>query len=318
VVIRQAAEPAAQSMSTSKGVSLLTISRAGVPILVYRHGPVAPPEGKSPNYTRSGFIHPLYSPSGEVLTAMHPYDHTHHFGLWNPWRKTEFEGRETNFWEIANGQATVRFARFESVTAGPVFGGFRALHEHVVLKAPGGEKVALNEVWDVRAWNTGDGIFLIDFVTTQRCASESPLTIKAYRYGGFGFRGRLGWHGDNSDCLTSEGKTRANGHASRARWCHVYGDTPKGGAGVLFMSYPGNRAHPEPMRLWPPKANKGKDNIFFNFCPTQKKPWTLEPGNTYVLRYRMSVYDGKPSKSGAERLWQGFATPPTATVLGGK
>ena len=315
--IREGRKSGEAAVSAVEAAASLTVARGGSPVLVYRHAPVPPPEGKSANYTRSGFIHPLYSPGGEVLSAMHPGDHVHHFGLWNPWRKTTFEGRETNFWEIGNGRATVRFVRFESITSGPVFGGFRAVHEHVDAKAPGGEKAALREIWDVRVWNVGKSASLVDFVTSQSCASESPLTIEAYRYGGFGFRGRLGWHAENSDCLTSEGKTRANGNASQARWCHVYGDTPKGGAGVLFMSHPENRAHPEPMRLWPPTANKGRDNIFFNFCPTQKVPWTLEPGNTYVLRYRMSIYDGKPSTDGAEALWRAFSAPPKAVCLDG-
>jgi hypothetical protein len=140
--------------------------------------------------------------------------------------------------------------------------------------------------------------------------ADQPLTLNAYRYGGCGFRGRTGWGDANSDYLTSEGKMRANGHASRARWCHAYGETPKGGAGVLFMSSPANREHPEPLRLWPTGSNKGKDNVFLNFCPVQKKPWTLEPGHGYTLRYRLCVYDGTPTDVPAEGLWRDFATPP--------
>jgi len=276
--------------------------------LQYNHAPVPPPKGVDAKYTRSGFIHPLWSPGGAVLTQIHPKDHYHHLGLWSPWTNTTFEGRHVDFWNLKKGDGTVRFATFESVTSGPVFGGFVAAQEHVDLSAPGGEKTALNEKLDVRVWRAGKGGWLCDYVSTQRCASKSPLTLNKYRYGGFGFRGTEQWDKSNSDYLTSEGKTRTDGHATRSRWCLVYGRTDKGPAGVLFLSHPKNRAHPEPMRIWP------QGNVFFNYCPIQKALWTLEPGKEYVLRYRMRVYDGKMTAAEAERVWRDFAEPPTATI----
>jgi len=44
----------------------------------------------------------------------------------------------------------------------------------------------------------------------QRCATDLPLLLNAYRYGGLAFAHGQ-WHNQNSDYLTSEGKTRANG-----------------------------------------------------------------------------------------------------------
>jgi len=280
-------------------------------VLRYNNALVPPPEGQSPLYNRSGFIHPLWSPAGAVLTNIHPKDHIHHVGLWMPWTKTHFEGRDVDFWNLKEGQGTVRFVKFLSTTEGPVFGGFRAAQEHVNLNAPGGEKVALNEVWDVRVWNTGGakkGAWVVDFTSTQECASSSPLELPAYRYGGFGFRATAEWKEGLADYLTSEGKTRKDGHATRARWCIAYGPTSKGDSGIVFMSHPGNREFPEPMRLWP-----GGD-IFFNFCPIQKKAWVLEPGNKYVFNYRMFVYNGKMTAEKAERCWQDFGNPPKVTV----
>ena len=70
------------------------------------------------------------------------------------------------------------------------------------------------------------------------------------------------------------------------------------------MSHPGNREHPEPLRIWP------QGDIFFNFCPIQKADWTLEPGKDYLLKYRMFVYDGTITPARAEQIWQDFAYPP--------
>jgi len=286
----------------------LEITAEGAKVLRYNHAPVPPPEGVNDRYIRSAFIHPLWSPSGEELTRIHPPDHVHHMGLWNPWTKTEFEGRSVDFWNLGKGEGTVRFVKYLSTTSGPVFGGFRALQAHVDLTAPGGEKTALNEIYDVRVWNPGKtGGWICDFTTTQSCASSSPLTVLKYRYGGFGFRAAASWN--KGDYLTSEGLSRDDGHGTRARWCIVHGPTARGPAGVVFMSHPRNRDHPEPMRIW-----NQRPEIFFNFCPVQKEDWKLEPGGKYILRYRLYIYDGTVTQDEADRFWNDYANPPGVTL----
>ena len=289
-----------------KNDSFLQLQIGDSNVLRYNSAVVPPPEGADQLYARSGFIHPLWSPAGEVLTCIHPKDHIHHMGLWMPWTKTEFEGRDVDFWNLGDGKGTVRFVKFISTESGAVYGGFGAIQEHVDLSAPEGEKVALNEELDVRVWNLGksEECWLLDYTSKQRCASASPLHLLEYRYGGLGFRAMSQWNEGNSDYLTSEGKTRKDGHGTRARWCNVFGSTAKGPAGVLFMSHLNNHEHPEPMRIWP------EGDVFFNFCPIQKADWILEPGETYIFRYRLYVYSGKITPETAERFWQDFSYPP--------
>ena len=298
--------PMAGGVHVRQDAEVLTVECGGATVLQYNHAVVPPPEGQDPRYARSGFIHPLRSPGGQALTAIHPKDHIHHMGLWNAWVHTEFEGRKPDFWNLKGGTGLVRFVRFAWTASGPVFGGFRAVQEQVDLKAPGGGKVALTEDYDVRVWRPGDDrkAFLADVVIADRCATASPLKLPAYRYGGFGFRATEKWNKASSDYLTSEAKTRTDGHGTRSRWCIIQGRTDEGPAGILFMSHPENREHPEPMRIWP------NGPIFFNYCPIQKTDWTLEPGKEYVLRYRLCVYDGSLDAAAAEALWQDYAAPP--------
>jgi hypothetical protein len=302
-------EPAARAVKDDKAVELLV---GKSPVLRYNHAAVEPPAGASPLYRRSGFIHPLWSPAGEELTGIHPKDHIHHMGIWGPWTSTKFEGRKVDFWNLKDGSGTVRFVKFAGLSSGEVFAGFEAMQDHVDLKAPGGEKVALNERLSVRAWNVGGpaaGWWLVDYVTTQRCATGSPLELPAYRYGGgIGFRGTGKWVDGKADYLTSEGKTRRDGHGTRARWCDMHGPTDRGPAGVVIMSCPANHEHPEPMRIWE------SGGVFFNFCPVQQKDWTLRPGNEYTLRYRVYVYSGKLDVTVAERMWADWANPPKAAA----
>jgi len=294
-------------VEVTKDNSVLQIRRGDKKILQYNHAPVPPPESNSPLYTRSGFIHPLWSPEGAVLTNIHPADHIHHIGIWMPWTKTKFEGKEVDFWNLATGQGTVRFVKFLSTTGGPVYGGFAAEQEHVVLKTSAGEKVVLKETWDVRVYNIGGpekGYWLWDFVSTQRCVADSPLYQIKYRYGGFGFRGAAEWEGENAAYLTSEGRSRKDGHATRARWCEVAGAIEEKWAGVTFMSHPKNFRHPEPMRIWP------SGQVFFNFAPSQLGDWVMEPGKNHVFRYRLYVHEGKVNVADAERIWHDYAEPP--------
>jgi len=293
----------------------LSIYAGSMPVLQYNHAPVSPPDGVDSSYTRSGFIHPLWSPSGDTLTRIQPPDHYHHYGIWNPWTRVNVEGREVDFWNLGDKKGTVRFNSYVSTTSGSVFGGFRVLHDHVDLTAPGGEKVALREEWDVRTWkpfqHPSGECWLWDLTSILSGATTEPVTLEQYRYGGgIGFRATESWQNSNSWIVTSEGKTRENGDATRARWCMVYGETGNGMSGILFMSHPQNREHPEPMRIWPVE----NDDVFFEFCPVRHNEWRVLPGEKKILTYRMLVYTGTITTEVAERLWQDFAYPPKTTI----
>ncbi len=301
------------AIKVTKNDKFLDIQAHGRKVLRYNHAPVPPPEGKDPLYTRSAFIHPLWSPKGAVLTNIHPADHIHHLGIWMPWTHTKFEGKEVDFWNLARGQGTVRFVKFLSTTSGPVFGGFKAEHEHVALQTARGEKVVLRETWDVRVYNTGRAnkdSWLIDFVSRQTCVADSPLHQDKYRYGGFGFRAAAEWTGDRSAYLTSEGKTGEDGHATRARWCDTSGQIGKDWQGITFYSHPENFQHPEPMRIWPTNMKQ----VFFNWAPSQAGDWEMKPGVEHVFRYRLYVHEGKVNVDRVEQVWDNYAKPPKVTL----
>ncbi|MBD0284580.1 MAG: PmoA family protein [Flavisolibacter sp.] len=288
-------------------------------LLNYYYKTVYPPAGIDTSYRRSGFIHPLWTPHGQELTRIQPPDHYHHYGIWNPWTHVYFEKDTVDFWNIGDKKGTVRFAKFVSVTDGPVFSEFEALHEHVVFKKDGSEKVALNELQTVRVYQPQDNAdyFIVDITSKMNCASESPFLIVAYRYAGMGWRTTEFWNNTNCEVLTSEGKTRKNTDGSKARWCIVQGALPgNDSGGVAFLSYPANYNYPEPMRIWGENTN-GRGDMFFNFAPTKDKDWLLEPGKTYTLKYRMVVFNGKMDAARAESAWQYFATPPKVNLIPG-
>jgi hypothetical protein len=315
------AEEGAQKQETKvkaekrhKDLSMLVNEK---PVLSYRFETAFPPEGVNPLFKRSGFIHPLWSPGGEVLSRIQPPDHYHHYGIWGPWTLTHIDDREVDFWNLAKGQGTVKFASFLSEVEGAVFSGFKALQQHIDFGAEGEDQVAMNEILDVRVWSASKSVYVIDYTTTLNSPLPNGIMLDAYRYGGgIGFRATEKWHKDNCTVLTSEGKDRAEADGSFARWCIVEGesDADEGRSGILFLSHPSNRMHPEPMRVWPLDANGGRGDMYFEFVPIRHEDWKLEPLQDYTLKYRMVIFDGKMDAETAERYWNGFAKMPQIEI----
>ncbi|OFY65162.1 MAG: hypothetical protein A2V64_11060 [Bacteroidetes bacterium RBG_13_43_22] len=297
----------------------LLIHKGDQNLLQYYFKTVYPPAGVDTAYKRSGFIHPLWTPKGQVLTRIQPPDHFHHYGIWNPWTAVQYEGDKIDFWNINSKQGTVRFANFASVQGGSLFAEFSALHEHVVFIKTGGEKVALNEIQSVRVYRPQENqdFYIVDFNIALNTATDSPFKILEYRYAGLGWRTTEKWDNKNSMVLTSEGMTRKDADGSKAKWCIVQGEIDDNYAGVVMMSYPTNYNFPEPLRIWPENQyNRG--DMFANFCPTKDMDWLLMPRQKYVLKYRFLVYNGKVEKEKAESAWFYFANPPEVIVKKGK
>ena len=293
----------------------LVIHKGNVNFLSYYFKTVYPPSGVDTAYRRSGFIHPLWAPHGQVLTRIQPPDHYHHYGIWNPWTHVEYEGDTIDFWNINTRQGTVKFADFVSVESGPVYSEFDAVHHHVVFIKTGGEKIAMKELQSVRVYSQGKNkdFFIVDFNIQLNCAGESPVKLLEYRYAGLGWRTTEKWDNKNSMVLTSEGKTRKDADGSKAKWCIVQGEIDDDYAGVVMMSFPTNYNFPEPLRIWPENQyNRG--DMFANFCPTKDMDWLLKPRRNYVLRYRFLVYNGKIDAEKAENSWEYFANPPVITI----
>ncbi len=304
-----------QLRKNQEGVELAFNDRS---ILHYQTSMTYPPEGVNPIYGKSGFIHPLRSPAGEILTRIQPPDHYHHYGIWGPWTHTHINGRFVDFWNLGQGLATVRFARLLAEEEGPVYAGFTALQEHVDFGGKGADQIALNESLKVKAWKTDtEGkVWMIDYTTTINSPLDSGIIFDAYRYGGgIGMRMTEKWHKDNCTVLTSEGHDRVAADGTNARWCIVEGESEAGRSGILFMSHPGNRAHPESMRVWPINANGGRGDMFFEFCPIRHENWTIQKGKNYSLKYRMVVFDGKLTPEKAEQYWKAFAASPQAIKI---
>lgn len=294
----------------------LVLSAGKKSLLQYNYKTVYPPKGVDTAYKRSGFIHPLNTPNGQSLTRIQAPDHYHHYGLWNPWTRVLFEKDTVDFWNLKDRKGTVRFSGFGGVYAGDVFSGYTALHDHIAFQKNGIEKIAINEIQTIKIYDPGgnSNYYFMDFTVQLSCASSSPVKLLEYRYGGIGVRATELWDRNNSMTLTSEGKDRKGADGSTARWCLAQGQLGNDYGGLVMMSYPANYNHPEPLRVWPESANNRGD-VFINFSPTKNKDWLLEPGKSYILKYRFLIFNDKIAGPEAEEVWQNFAKPPLIWIL---
>lgn len=281
------------------------------PLITYRYAMTYPPKGIDSIFKKSGYIHPILTPKGDTLTRIQPPDHYHHYGLWGPWTHTRIDTMRVDFWNLGEGMGTVLFKEFKATSSGDVFSSFSAVQEHIDYKTKKEPQVALNENLEVRLWNLGrPDRYMFDYNTTFRTPLKNGILFEAYRYGGgIGLRFNERWKADNCTVLTSEGKDRLTADGTNARWCIVSGESSdgKGTNGILFMSDPQNRMHPEPMRIWPIDGNNGRGDMFFEFCPIRHEEWKIEPDQDYKLNYRMVVFEGELRADEAEAYWQAFA-----------
>lgn len=297
----------ASSRIIDSGTSL-TIVDGMDSLLRYQYEVVMPPPGVDSSYGRSGFIHPLWTPQGHILTAIQPKDHYHHYGIWNPWTQVEIDGDTIDFWNLAKKQGRVRTAKIISKSEGPIYSEVMALHEHVVLKN-NQERVVLNEVQRIKVYPaTKEEYFVVDFEFIYNCTTASPFRILEYRYEGLGWRTTRLWDNHNSGVLSSTGKDRTNVDGSKERWTVFQGALGLDFGGAVMMSHPSNFNHPEPMRVWPSSEANGA--LFGAISTTKDRDWILEPGQTYTLKYRFFVFDGILDAIKAEETWQAFAFPP--------
>jgi hypothetical protein len=239
------------------------------PALRYNYEVNEGPKGMDPIYRRSGYIHPLFTPSGRELTGDFPADHPHQHAVFFAWTNTSLDGR-----------------------------------------TPESPQPVLNENWVVRVYNT-KGYFLVDLYSRQRNTSVWPLVLNKYHYGAMAIRGNDQWFGKPNAMkgfLTSDGKGREDGNATRARWVEMHGDLDGQPAGVAIMGHPKNFRAPQPVRLHPSKP-------YFCFAPMALGEFEIKPDESYVSQFRFYLHDGPVDAKESERLWNDYANPPKVVIV---
>lgn len=284
----------------------IVVAAAPGPVLRYHTATVEPPAGLPGYYRRSGFIHPLYSPAGHVLTDDFPVGHVHQHGIFYAFVNTRFRGQEIDFWNQQDQTGTV-VHRHLTHQPGPGDALHLDMHLlHLAFPAPQDSVPVLQERWSLVVYPPS-WAHVIDLRAVQHCIADSALHILTYHYGGLGVRGSACWNsadtlrfeGAASFC-TSAGDTRETGNHSRPAWTALYGPIEGDTAGIAVISHPANRHYPDPVRLHP-------EMPYFALAPMALQGWTMQPGDSLVSHYRVVTFDGGCPAAWLDSLAADFA-----------
>lgn len=210
----------------------------GRPRLRYVYRPVLP-EGVPERFRRSSYIHPVWSPSGAVLTDDFPADHYHHSGIFWRWPSVVWRGRLYNHWDYNGGMKT-EFEAWLGRETGPICAVLGVRNGWYVE----GERVAVEEVW-IRAWPQVGMGYPVD-VTVRLRAEEPGLTIggeplDGKGYGGFSIR----FAPREEGVIALEEGPQSDRFEAPSPWCDysgVFGGELAGIATFLGDEHPGQPA----------------------------------------------------------------------------
>lgn len=265
----------------------LTVFDGDRKVLTYVYGDELPP-GTDPRFTRSCYIHPLYSLDGQVLTEDFPRDHFHHHGLFWAWPSVEVRDAMTSNWEPADPPLRQHFVKW---VEREVIGAEARLVVENAWKLAESEDVAEERVTILVHEAKIDGR-AIDIEIALRPVG-GPIVLRGAAadnkgYGGLCFRGRAdeGPEGPifkGAAMTTDEGPLTADSTGRPFRWADL--STGSHGGIAIFVS-PRHPGFPVPWLVRNSYAG------ILNPCWPALEGATLAADVPVFLRYRIYVHRG--------------------------
>jgi hypothetical protein len=297
-----------EELSLTETDDTIRITLRGKPVLEYIKTARPIPEGIEQHFSRSGYIHPVYTPTGQELTGDYPADHAHQHALYFAWVNSKFDGKNVDFWNQAKNLGRIEFREVVGQKREEQKVSFSVKHAFMVKEGKNWIDV-LHEVWTVTVNLTPADHFLFDIVSVQQCVTDKPLSLAKYHYGGMSFRGNYQWLKEEEDkdiqqgdfqFLTSDGHDRFKGNHTRPNWVALSGKIDGQDVAAAVFCSPKNFRAPQPVRLHPNKP-------YFCFSPMVEGPFEISPGKEYVSRYRYLVTSKAVDVDLIQKHWDEYA-----------
>ncbi len=291
-------QPAINFLQTEKGI----MARSGDKnIFFYQAATAYPPPDSPVNYQRSGFIHPLYSPAGKIMTDDFPASHAHQHAIFHNWANARFRNSHVDFWNQHRNEGTVKHIGTDQTFAGPVYGELTTNQEYISLA----HGAVLQEKWTIRCYALTNN-FMFDIHVEQVNITKDTLFLDQYIYGGMAFRGTKNWDPLNVkffqnpwNVLTSEGLKDSLANHTTARWVSVFGNIDGTPASVTVFSHPSNFRYPQKIRVHPTMP-------YWVFTPVVDQGFFIPPGGSYKASYKYYVCDKKPDEQTLQQIHELF------------
>jgi lysophospholipase L1-like esterase len=299
-------------IESNEGISIKQGDR-----LVLNYNKVSPkaPSGIDRIFERSGFLHPVASPSGQVVTAAFPYDHAHQHGIFSAWVQTQWQNREIDFWNLAGKTGRVLHQRTIDTFAEHGRLGFVVDLSHRAMNPP--EIDLLRERWTVTAIPTDGKHHCFEIASLQMATTSKPLLIKKYHYGGFAVRGPVEWlslkdselkkkatvqnatEESPGNIVNEHGSDRIRGNHEPTRWVSLTGKIDGKTTTISVLGHRDNYRSPQNARLHPTKP-------YFVFSPCVEDEFTIEESKPLHSRYRYLITDAPPDNNWLKQQWEAW------------
>lgn len=288
------------------GKTLLVLD-TGQPVLAYNYGPVVPPQGiDAARWTRSCYIHPLYGLDGDIISQDFPADHLHHRGVFWAWPHTAVGDRTMDLW--VHQDAEQRFECWGARIADTDHAAVEVNNVWVFKDQP--EPVVRESVrFEVLA--STEQFRPIDFTLVFANISTLPVSFlgaTAKGYGGFCYRP------DSSRpdlrITTIQGYRAEDALAIYTPWAdfssRIAADKPF--SGVALFQHPSNPGYPHPGWLL-------RYYGFLGASWPHLDTYTLQPGESFQLKYRLLIHRGTAEEAGVAELFQNYERTAKAELL---
>ena len=273
-------EPAFRVVSDDQGY---LVSEGERPVFFYQSAP----RSLDGQYSRAGYVHPLYGLDGRVLTHDFPEDHFHHRGIFWAWHQLWVGDRKAGDpWLTKDFLTEVEHVRFLD---GPLFSVLEASARWIspLQKDEAGEMVPLvRERVRIQVFRSTPDSQVIDFHIRFRAlvdgirlgGSENPRG-----YSGFTVRVHASADGRIHDL---SGVQEGDRVGESSPWADYSGTFGLGGkiSGVGMLTHP---SYPE----FPPRwllRHYGMQNVAF----PGRHPVDLPRGQSLDLRHRLVIHRG--------------------------
>jgi Family of unknown function (DUF6807) len=294
------------------------ISIAGKPFTTYYFGPQSP----------KPYLHPLRSAEGTVVTRGFPmvknipaesHDHPHHRAMFfahGDINGIDFWGEraETHQQQTARGKyyanseelpkGRTLFRKIEEMKSTPDFAALRAAFD---LVGPDGKAIA-SETQEY-VFRGGAGTRTIDCTFTI-AANDGPVKMGDTKEGTFAIRVAQDLTGSKVRMLNSSGQVSEKEiWGKRADWVDYSGTVNGEKLGIAIFDNPHNLRHPT---TWHARdyglfaVNPFGEHDFYH-DPRRDGSYTIAPGSSLVLRYRVLIHHGEWSAAQLDAAYRDYA-----------
>lgn len=295
-----AAAPAGPYAVEGDEATVILKAPDGKPICRYVHGklPAGEPQTAVPVV---GYLHPVYTPAGEVLTESKGGDHSWLRGVFVAWPQV-WGAAKGGFWTC--GKAVWKEpGRIVNRTLRTTVGADGATLSAVNAWVADGVDVVM-EAAEITA-AARDGVYVIDWRVTMSSPDGNDVTLKPWPFSGLTFHGRRAG-GEGVTIHDPNGPVKRGG----SPWNNPKGNWPEAAwydltlagkdkaCGLAIIGHPLNSKVPA---AGDPQT--GDDRQSWNMNPglrfmapsvTAAKPFIIRKDRPLVLRYRVVAHDGPP------------------------